>query len=508
MKHWIMGFAMMMAAGVCLAQEKNWAQALERIEKKGAGWEQAYAEVAGRLYQRQLDPLLRGALEEKLKAAGGEIVVGPKRRVTFKQNPMELLLVHYQAKVALETPVAEVKAAKSAELFPGAVPADAPRVTAVVSLKPRLPGWQSTGLYAAPGEGVAITVKGLPEGARLTGQIGCHSDRLGPQIKRVGDEPPVDRRDLRRWPVAVRRFELANGDHTMAYALGGLVYFTLDKVPDDFAGGISISVKGCVEAPIFRAGIDGAEAWEGVLSKRPAPWAEVDAGCLIMTMPAGVIREHRNLPEVCAWWQQASALIYRMAGRAPHARVERIVDDTQISAGGGHSGYPVMHMGWSRGMMNLDALKKEGNWGGLHELGHNLGQGANRVFALPGNGEVICNVYGCYVMNVLNGTPLREIKARDWVSVEKKMAEGERQMWAKGGHFERLCFYLLIAEKYGWQVFIDAVNDKTDAPGKGACDKMCALFSKAAKHNLAPYFEAWGFELSLECKAFTAAWPE
>ncbi len=506
MKTRMMSVAMMLAAGLCLAQERNWPAELARVETKGEAWEQAYADAAKRLYQRQPDLKLRAALEEKLQAVGGEVLVSPKSRVAFGKEPLKLLLAHYQAKKALETPAGEVKAARSAADFPGGVPADARRVTARLELKPLLPGWQSTGLYAAPGETVTVSVSGLPEGAALTGQIGCHADTLGPQIKSENDQI-VDGRSLRRWPVAVRRFELKNGDNTMAYALGGLVYFTVSKAPEDARQPVCVGVKGCVEAPFFRAGTDTAEAWETVLSKRPAPWAEIDAGCLIMTMPAGVIRENRDLPEVCAWWQKASALIYRMAGRSPRARVERVVDDTQISAGGGHSGYPVMQMGWSKGMTNLAALKKSGHWGTLHELGHNLGQGANRAFSLPGNGEVVCNVYGCYVMNTLNGTPLREIRPEGWRGVEKKMRAGEKKMWEAGGHFERLCFYLILAEKFGWDIFIEAVNDQTEAPGKGPCDRMCGLFSKAAKADLAPYFMQWGFEPSEESRTFTAQWP-
>ena len=64
------------------------------------------------------------------------------------------------------------------ESFPGKAPADAPRVSSEVSVNPAIPGWTSTGLYAAAGESIQVTLPPALAGKGYAVRIGCHSDSL------------------------------------------------------------------------------------------------------------------------------------------------------------------------------------------------------------------------------------------------------------------------------------------------------------------------------------------
>ena len=98
---------------------------------------------------------LKAALEELLYRRGGEVVCGPSRGVSIKW-PLELLLVRYQSWKAQRLGMDELYPAKSADLWPGKVPADAERVRKKVRLYPGEGGWVSTGLYVPPGEVVTL----------------------------------------------------------------------------------------------------------------------------------------------------------------------------------------------------------------------------------------------------------------------------------------------------------------------------------------------------------------
>jgi len=65
--------------------------------------------------------------------------------------------------------------------FPGAVPETARTVSKTVEVDTKIPDWHSTGLYAAPGSTVTVTVPkelAVSSGAAISVRIGCHQDGL------------------------------------------------------------------------------------------------------------------------------------------------------------------------------------------------------------------------------------------------------------------------------------------------------------------------------------------
>lgn len=191
----------------------------------------------------------------------------------------------------------------------------------------------------------------------------------------------------------------------------------------------------------------------------------------------------------------------------PKMQPIRIVDDTQISIGAGHSGYPIMCIHWGGGMTNLKGLQRSGSWGAMHEIGHNMGQGANGIFALPGNGEVICNFYGTCMMHLLNKTPFKAIQPGTWDTVQKMINAGEPNLWQKAGTGGRMMFYMTLADVFGVESVLKVVNDNSDKyPTEAVGDRLCCAWSKAVQRDLTPYFEMWGLPLTKPTYTFTQDW--
>ena len=186
----------------------------------------------------------------------------------------------------------------------------------------------------------------------------------------------------------------------------------------------------------------------------------------------------------------------------------RIVDDTQISIGAGHSGYPIMCMDWGGGMMNLAGLQRAGSWGALHEIGHNMGQGPGGIYQLPGNTEVVNNFYSSCTMNLLNGTPFPKIRASAWNTVADKVAKKTPDLWQKADVAERLVFYMTLAHHFGVESVMAVTYGKNDKlPANATGDRLCCAWSRAVGRDLTPYFELWGLPLSKAAYTYTQDWP-
>ncbi|MEG2725143.1 MAG: M60 family metallopeptidase [Kiritimatiellia bacterium] len=547
---------------------------------------------------------LKATLDELLYRRGGEVICGPSRGVSIKY-PLELLLVRYQSWKAQSLPMDELYPAKSADLWPGKVPAEAERVTKKITLYPGEGGYLSTGLYVPPGE--IVTIKCGSLSGNLTAQIGCHTDALEPQIMALDDdgqpdkEIPInlmkvkmgwqqitDNRPLWRWPNMVRRFSITKKRQEIGHVLGGILWLT-------WSGGqrpMELEISGCVQMPWFRLGLDTNEDWEKTISKYQAPWGELQCKNIIFTVEAKHMLKVKNMVALAQWWGKAAAIMHRVSGRslptdteannyraakrewgivnrklvqlnldappdneelvraatevkkegqaaavaanrygttieqenvptdprAPKAMLVasrekepkwtaiRVVDDTQISIGAGHSGYPIMCILWGGRMMHLPTLQRVGSWGALHEIGHNMGQGENGIFALPGNIEVVNNFFGTCVMNLLNKTRFTRIMDDQWNDIASKAAKNTPDLWKVAGG-NRLVFYMTLAHYFGVESVVKIAMDRGDKyPTAAIADRICCAWSKAVQRDLTPYFEIWGLPISKATYTYTQDW--
>jgi hypothetical protein len=424
--------------------------------------------------------------------------------VVVASEPLDRAWLRLRSAFDRGLPAAELTAHPAANDFPGAVPGGAPRVSRALTVDgdhagrdPRYPysapeadAWRSTGLYAAPGEVVTVTVPPSVVGSGLAIRVGAHSDTLWgkdewnrvPEITRV-------------WPADATTFEVGG-------ALGGLIYVT---VPTGAAlGPVSVTIDGAVEAPRFVLGVTTPAQW-ATARTRGAPWAELESPSFVLTVPSSYLTGLADPTALAQYWEDvldAEADLAAIPRDRP--RAERAVTDRQISAGWMHSGYPFMaHVDSAAEFTTLATLQADGSWGAFHELGHNH-QWAD--WLLPGTTEATCNLWSTYVMETVVGLPARTgHPALDPVERAQRVAD----YLAGGANFSEwsvwtaLETHLQLQEAFGWQFFIDLnALYLADAPGsgpsddQGRIDRFVLRTSQLAGVDLGPFYVAWGFPVS------------
>ena len=400
-------------------------------------------------------------------------------------------------------PPEKVQAHPAAAEFPGCVPADANRVAQTIEIDTNVPGWHSTGLYAAPGEVVTVHVPEAAAGKGLQVRIGAHSDTLWnldswSRVPEVRSHWPLDK------PAA-----------RAASAFGGLIYV---EVPGNCkVEPFPAKVSNAVEAPYYLAGRTSLDDWRQRIRNLPAPWAELATGKVILTVPSKVIRQLDNPDELMKFWDRILDACAELAARPlDRTRPERYVTDVQISAGYMHSGYPIMtHLDAAEPMVNLAKLSA-GQWGLFHELGHNHQSGD---WTFDGTGEVTENLFSLYVCDKVCGIPSarshpaisQQARAR---TMKAYLAGGtDFQKW-KSDPFLGLQMYMQLQEAFGWEPFKKVFAEYRDLPaGKRPRnddekrDQWMARFSRTAGKNLGPFFQAWGVPTSEKARASIADLP-
>lgn len=384
------------------------------------------------------------------------------------------------------------------EAFPGRTPADAPRITREIPINPAIPGWASTGLYAAAGETITVT---LPESHANKGyavRIGCHSDTLY-HLDTWQRAPDITKSTLLTAPIT-----------KTASAFGGLIYIEIPNREAN-AAGMSVVISGAVSAPLFVLGKDDDAKWNNELKKQPGIWAEMACENLIITLPTAVARTVNNPSELMTFWQKVVAAQDDITNQtAERKRPERIVADVQISAGYMHSGYPIMiPTSAAPEMVTFNRLKFPG-WGFYHEIGHNHQRGD---FTFDGTGEVTNNVIGMYCYHEvlkkdwLIGHPAISEEARKENLQKIKQAPIKWQAW-KSDPFLALTTYIQLMQEFGWDSwhkylhsFADSIYGPAPKGDDERRDQFLIRYSKITQKNLGPFFEAWGIPVSEAAKA-------
>lgn len=458
---------------------------------------------------------LRARLTKTLDAAGAKLPVpAPKKPVGPKDAAGKLLFAVYTQQ-AMRQPPEATKPHPAADTFPGPVPADAPRVTRKTTVKIGLPGykcdgvgtsvnsrlWHSTGLYAAPGEVVKVTLPaGAPSGLGV--RIGSHSDTLW---------------HLSSWqraPEVCREFPLTAGTATAAAnPFGGLVYVTHPPKADPAT--VEVTIANAVEAPLFVLGRTTAEEWDAI-RKRPAPWAEFASGKLVITVPSEAARSVADPVELMKFWDAVLdacadlSVVTRERGRA-----ERFVHDVQISAGYMHSGYPIMApMGEIPTVLDPAKVKRDGAWGYFHELGHNH---QSPLWTFDGTVEVTCNLYSMYVTETLCPKALLHEAIRpDAVlrHAKKYKADGTKFETWKQDPFTALIVYKQLRDEFGWEAFRTAFKGyhalaAKDRPrgDEQERDEWLVRMSNATGKNLVAAFDYWGIPVTRAARDRVAKLP-
>lgn len=417
-------------------------------------------------------------------------------------SALDRVLVAYRCERDERSRPEEVRAHPAVEFFPGSVPADADIAKGVeIEVDMSVPKWHGTGLYVPAGRVVTIRLDAEAAKRGLIAQVGCHTDRLW---------------ELNAWkrvPDVVCRVALNKETVEIASAFGGLLY--IDN-PKRGKGTAEIVVDGAVRSPRFVLGTTTPEEWRKTVRQAPGPWAELESGKVVVTVPSSEIRTLEDPTAALKFWDAISDAHAKL-GSKPTERDSpwRYVADVQISAGYMHSGYPIMtHLDAASDMVSVEQLRG-GCWGLLHELGHNS-QESDWTF--DGTVEVTCNLFALHAIDTLCTTKDGS-RGHGGVdkppSVRKHIETGKDfQKW-KADPFLALQFYIMLQDEFGWETFQKVFAEyqtlkKDERPRNDdeKRDQWMVRFSRACGKDLGPYFEAWGVPVSASAREAIAELPD
>ena len=431
---------------------------------------------------------------EALGEAYKRMSIGPLK---LSDEPLACALLDLEARrAAIAAPTGHAKAHPSHVAFPGAVADDAPRITRQITLQDAIPGWRTTGLYAAPGEPISLRVTGGDAtGAVL--QIGCWLD-------------PQNFDDRVRMPTAVFRAPLKNATATLASPIGGPIYLDLGDTPAD----VTIEVSNAIEMPRFRLDHTKLAEWQERIRHLPAPWVELESDGLAFSLPASAIRDLDRPDLVMQHWDRVHRAMQGLEPRSPRHwpdRQYRYVAEKRLSWGYMYcpSDAPiVIPLNEARPMVDIAKFDAEGPnrlWGQYHEMGH---AHQNPMWTFAGTGEVTVNIFTVYALHTINGYPLDS---------EIMRSEPDRALSAMQAHADRgapfhrwradpflaLQTYALLWHEFGFEAFHRVFRAYDTLPANqrpaedGAKrDTFVITISRAVGRNLEPYFRAWGVPLS------------
>jgi len=439
------------------------------------------------------DQLLLPRLSALAATSGVREFPRPDRPLTA-DNALGRLVVTEQLEASRTAKPEQLRANPTADIFPGAVPKNAPRIPArMVVIDTGVPAWHSTGLYAAPGELIKVQIPAEYADKGFAIRIGCHTDGLW-HLDKWLRAPEISRHEPIKTPIA-----------SAANPFGGLIYI---EVPDQLTPAkINVAIAGAVEAPRYVLGETKPMDWRMRLRYAAAPWAELETTKIILSVPSEKIRQLDDPEPLMRFWDEVLDAEADLATiPRERKRPERIVPDVQISAGYMHSGYPIMTQ-LDKSVEHSVSLAemKQGSWGHFHELGHNH-QVSDWTF--DGTVEVTCNLFSLYCMETLCGKPPGQgHEAMQPEAVGKRLrgylSSSDKFTRWKSDPFLALIMYHQLRAGFGWETYKRVFAEYRDLPkdqrpktDEEKHDQWMVRFSKAAGKNLGPFFEAWGVPTS------------
>ncbi|MPY90199.1 MAG: hypothetical protein GEU99_20025 [Luteitalea sp.] len=448
------------------------------------------------------DTLLLPRVEDAIQDPDLHTVPTPEAPITLT-NPIGRMAVVYEFRVIERLPPDQrTFAHPAAQFFPGEVGEDAERTTKQVWIDTARPRWQSTGLYAPPGERIIVQISHRAAGQGFHLRIGAHTDQLWhlPSWQRF---PEISFST----PLDTPLIHVAN-------PFGGLIY--VDVPADTSVADFPTRIRGAVQSPRFIQGVTKVNVWNDSLRYRPAPWGEIESDKLILTLPALQLQQVSDPDQVVDVWDEVLDSQADLAQR-PRARAsaERFVVDEQISAGFMHAGYPIMGPLSVQGqLVDVDYLRTtdssrddfvDPRWGFFHEIGHNH-QSSHWTF--DGTGEVTVNLFTLYTFETVVGIPVSENPRGSLMFRQEQMAQYDFSdpdrftLW-KSDPFIALVFYEQLQQAFGWETYKalffeyrETPEDELPVNDGEKRDQWLVRFSQQVGWNLGPFFEAWGIPAS------------
>lgn len=435
-----------------------------------------------------------------MMAAAERAVPSAKSPFTVPTDPAAQKLLVQQIRGYMALPPEVVRAHKSSADFPGVAPAGSARVkrevvVGVPAVDKSL-GWQSTGLYANAGEIVTVqAMSPLPEGVTIEIQVGSHGR------ENFSEYFPT----WERFPMLMRTFTLGTETTPVASALGGTLYAIVrnDAGPQIDGTTIALRFANAVEAPHFVLGKTTPAQWKRSRTA-PAPMGELACNGLILHVPSTLLRAMDDPTPLMKWWDSVVAAQDALASWPARTVAERVVFEPQLGGAWGFSGYPVqIDASGAAHAVNLEALRKDGDWGIFHEIGHNHQSDEWTFYKNPilEQSEVTVNFFSLYCMEHVVGKPR---------GTGHPAIEGEELFKALNKRFgnapsddafEQLSVFVVLIRQYGWEPMKKTIasyvtspmGDEVSEPDRQA--EFVKRYSKFANADLGGFFKRGGYNV-------------
>jgi hypothetical protein len=450
------------------------------------------------------DGVLAKAVDALMQSPQASKLPSPAAPLKTADIPARLTLLAHQ-RAWLARPFDAWPAHPAAAAYPGLPPAGAPRGARVLTVDLDVPRWHSTGLYAAAGEPVTVE---LPAGA----------DTLKLRLRIGATTCDNTRHDhWERAPKVDEEVPLTNRTTTVASPFGGLLYVVVPDRAEGDGTRIKIALRNACRAPWFKVGRDSLDAWRSDIRSAPAPWAELESGKIILTVPSDAVRTLDDPAALLAFWERVEDTDARLTAINPEGRryAERYSADVQLCAGWMHAGYPIMiPVSTAKDLVSLKTLQTKGDWGLFHEMGHNH---QNSDWTFEGTGEVTVNFFTLYALEHLCGIPPRKTRMGE-ASIQKQVrtwaAQGKpHDVWCKEP-FLALEMFVRLQQAYGWQAFEKLFAEyrtlsKEERPKNDGekRDQWAVRLSRLTGQNIAAVFDAWAVPISDAARSACSGYP-
>ena len=392
---------------------------------------------------------------------------------TAKRSKMRTMVQEYWAKIDPDRCVPH----PDAESFPGKVLVPADRVITAVNIPVNRTRWHSTGTYAAPGERITFRIPAGDIDMGLVARIGCHNDDITSDFA-------IKREAWHRFPVITNTIPLNKRVIELANPFGGPIYIEMPATDKSAKSRnqVRIEIIGAVEAPLFILGKTTRSDWENS-QLAPAPWAEMVCDKMVISVPAKHIRElpFADATELMKTWVETVEACDWLAAWKDRRSPERIVSDAEISIGWMHSGYPIKcYLDSAKDSVNYQKLRKEGNWGFFHELGHNH---QSSLWTYAGYTEVTNNLFSLYCMEKIAGKKLGDGHGEDMAALAAEMTLDPKAH--RDSAFHLLSQYYYPVKQFGWlslqQTFAELDGRKDIKKADGLVKKNLGIAGRAVE---------------------------
>lgn len=412
-------------------------------------------------------------------------------------------------------------------LFPGPVPADAPRVARsfdfdlnqpdhnYLRIYQAPPNWLATGLYAAPGQIINVTLSNTTadDGSELYVRLGVHTNVLYP------DAPNIQGGQFKRNPNITVRSKLWPGLNQVRNPYGGPIVLesinSLNKV-------VTVEIVNAVEAPHFFAGQTTADEWN-MRRNAPAPFAILESDLTVLHVPTGEVNQlsYADVLATAQFYSQIGRLHNEFSGlsegaalphRSPQGKYH-YVEDVQLTHGTAHASFPIMFHTWFQLGDPYVSVYRSNAWVAYHEMGHQYQMSA---WSYAYGTEVTVNLWSLFAQEKLFGNSRLVDENRYAAAIELLNNPAIPDKWNSAGTWGQLVFLdqiRLAFPRLNHGLWTELMRRYREMPAQeydalnndqARRDMFLELLCDITATDLTPHFEAWTVAIAPPAKASCA----